>query len=152
MSTAVVPDATIANRAWGILFARVVLGLMFFQGALWRVFGIGPMEHARRFFVDPYADTFLPAWALWIAGTGVPFIELLGGALVLVGLWRTQGLVMIGSVLVLVTFGHLVAEPIYSFSGHVVPRLLLAVLLLLAPAEWDRFSLDSWRERRAKAP
>ena len=77
------------NRATAVLLVRLVLGLMFFQGALWRVFGIGPLGHARRFFVEPYAGSFLPEWALWFAGTAVPFAELAGGALVLLGLWRS---------------------------------------------------------------
>lgn len=141
---------TARSRAWGVLFARLVLGLMFFQGALWRVFGIGPAEHARRFFVDPYGDSFLPEWALWVAGVGVPFAELVGGGLVVIGLWRLQGLVLIGSVLVLVTFGHLVAEPLFSISGHIFPRLSLVILLLLLPDEWDRFSVDAWRRREAE--
>ena len=136
------------RRAWGVLFARLILGLMFFQGAWWRVFGIGPIGHARRFFVDPYSESFLPTWSLWAAGTAVPFAEFVGGALILLGLFRLQGLVLVGGVLVLVTFGHLVNEPLYSFSGHVFPRLILVVLLLLIPASWDRFSVDEWRVRR----
>jgi len=140
-------NATTRNRAWGVLFARLVLGLMFFQGAWWRVFQLGPAEHARRFFVEPYSDTFLPEWALWVAGTGVPFAELVGGFLVLLGLWRFQGLVLLGGVLVLVTFGHLIAEPIFAFNAHVMPRLTLVVFLLVTPPEWDWFSLDRWRVR-----
>ncbi|MEM7414774.1 MAG: hypothetical protein AAF389_04700 [Gemmatimonadota bacterium] len=141
-------DQTEASRAWGVLFARVVLGLLFFQGAFWRVFDLGVVEHARRFFVMPYAETFLPAWSLWVAGVGVPFAELIGGALVLVGLWRVAGLLLLGGVLVLVTFGHLVTEPIYSISGHIFPRLVLVVFLLIVPASWDRFSVDGWRASR----
>lgn len=131
-----------------MLFARVVLGLLFFQGALWRVFDLGVVEHARRFFVTPYAETFLPEWSLWIAGVGVPFAELIGGALILLGLWRLVGLVLVGGVLVLVTFGHLVTEPIFSISGHIFPRLVLVVFLLVVPTSWDRFSLDEWRASR----
>ncbi len=138
------------SRAWGVLFARLVLGLIFFQGAWWRVFQLGPMEHARRFFVDPYAESFLPELLLWGAGTAVPFLELIGGALVLLGLWRLPGLILLGCVLVTVTFGHLVAEPLYSFSGHVMPRLMLVVFLLVIPQEWDRFSLDEWRDARSQ--
>jgi len=137
------------HRAWGVLFARLVLGLMFFQGALWRVFTLGPKEHARRFFVEPFADSFLPEWSLWLAGTSVPFAELIGGALVLLGLWRLQGLCLLGAVLVTVTFGHLLAEPIYAFNSHVMPRLVLCVFLLLIPQEWDAYSVDAWRTRRA---
>ncbi|MBT8489118.1 MAG: hypothetical protein HKN72_14810 [Gemmatimonadetes bacterium] len=143
-------DETTKRRAWGVLLARLVLGLMFFQGAWWRVFTLGPVEHARRFFVEPFADSFLPEWALWIAGAGVPFAELIGGALVLAGLWRLPGLILLGGVLVTVTFGHLVAEPIYAFNAHVMPRLVLVVFLLVAPADWDRFSVDAWRRDRAR--
>ena len=135
------------RRAWGVLFARLVLGLMFFQGALWRVFELGPREHARRFFVDPYLGSFLPEWSLWAAGTTVPFVELVGGALVLLGVWRLAGLVMLGGVLVVVTFGHLVAEPIFALNAHVIPRLILLVFLLVTPPEWDRFSVDEWLRR-----
>ncbi len=78
----------------------------------------------------------------------MPFAEFMGGALVLLGLFRQQGLVLVDGVLVLVTVGHLVNEPLYSSSGHVFPRLILVVLLLLIPASWDRFSVDEWRERR----
>jgi len=140
------------SRAWGVLFARLVLGLMFFQGAWWRIFGLGPMEHARRFFVEPYADSFLPEWMLWLAGTSVPFAEFAGGALVLLGLWRLPGLILLGGVLVSVTFGHLIAEPIFSISGHIFPRLVLVVFLLVIPQEWDRFSLDEWMRSRRSDP
>lgn len=139
------------GRALGVLFARLVLGLLFFQGALWRVFDLGTMEHARRFFVEPYADSWLPAWSLWLAGTAVPFTELIGGLLVLLGLWRLVGLGMLGGVLVLVTFGHLVAEPIYSISGQIFPRLILVVFLLCVPMEWDRYSVDVWWSRRGSS-
>ena len=138
-------DQTEIQRAWGTLLLRLVLGLLFVQGAWWRIFDLGVTEHARRFFVTPYAETFLPEWALWVAGVGVPFAEMIGGLLVLLGLWRLQGLILLGGVLVLVTFGHLVTEPIYSISGHIFPRLVLVVALLLIPLSWDRFSVDARR-------
>jgi putative oxidoreductase len=142
-------NATERSRAWGVLLARLVLGLIFFQGALWRIFDLGPVEHARRFFVEPYADSFLPEWSLWFTGTAVPFVEVVGGALVLLGLWRLFGLVLVGGVLVTVTFGHLLNEPIFAFNAHVIPRLLLVLFLLVVPQEWDHFSIDSWRSHRA---
>ena len=37
------------SRAWGVLFARLVLGLIFFQGAWWRVFQLGPIEHGESY-------------------------------------------------------------------------------------------------------
>ena len=52
------------NWSWALLFARGILGLIFLMAGIYKVFQLGPMEHARRLFVDPYAETFLPAWSL----------------------------------------------------------------------------------------
>ena len=70
----IVSDAT--SRTWAILIARAILGLIFFMAGVWKVFQLGPLQHARRFFVDPYAHTFLPRWSLWATGTTVPVVEL----------------------------------------------------------------------------
>src|ERR1700674_5252729 len=130
-----------SGRVWALLFARLVLGLIFFMAGAWKVFQLGPLEHARKYFL-PFADTFLPLWSLWAVGVTVPFIELLAGALVILG-WRTRSaLVALGFVLALVTFGHLLKEPLYEFHTHVIPRLALLLFILLLPREDDRFSLD----------
>ena len=57
------------DRGWALLFARLVLGLIFFMAGVWKVFQLGPVEHARKFFL-PFADTFLPGWSLWAVGVG----------------------------------------------------------------------------------
>ena len=77
------------RRAWAVLFARGVLGLIFFMAGVYKVFSLTPVGHAHKWFVDPYADTFLPAWSLWATGLTIPLVELVGGALVLIG-WRTD--------------------------------------------------------------
>ena len=140
------PDAT--DRAWAILFARAVLGLIFFMAGGWKVFQLGPLQHARHFFVEPYAQTFLPRWSLWTTGVTVPVVELVAGALLLVG-WRVRvSLFALGGVLVLVTFGHLLAEPLYEFHTHVIPRAALLLFLLVMPRGDDRLSVDQWLTRR----
>ncbi|MFQ5746728.1 MAG: DoxX family membrane protein [Gemmatimonadota bacterium] len=134
--------------AWAILFARLVLGLLFFMAGVWKVFSMGALEHARQLFVEPYADTFLPVWALWTTGTVVPFVELLGGVLLLAGYRTRLALLALGGVLVLVTFGHLLDEPLAQLHRQVLPRLALLVFLLYAPAGADRFGLDAALARR----
>src|SRR5438128_8249258 len=91
------------DRSWALLFARLVLGLIFFMAGVWKVFRLGPLEHARKYFL-PYADTFLPVWSLWLTGTIIPFIELIAGALMILGLRTREALVALGAVLVVVTF------------------------------------------------
>ena len=131
-----------AARAWAILFARAVLGLIFFMAGVWKVFSLGPAGHVRRYFL-PFQDTFLPTWSLWLTGAAIPFIELIAGGLVIIGLFTRPALISLGFVLVIVTFGHLLKEPLYAFHEHVIPRLALVLFVLLMPAEADRFSIDA---------
>jgi uncharacterized membrane protein YphA (DoxX/SURF4 family) len=138
---------TNANRAWALLFARLVLGLIFFMAGFWKVFQLGPLEHARKYFL-PFTDTFLPVWSLWAVGIAVPLIELIAGALVILGLRTRDALVALGFVLVIVTFGHLLHDPLYNLTGHVIPRLALLVLVLWCPREDDRFSVDHFLMRK----
>jgi uncharacterized membrane protein YphA (DoxX/SURF4 family) len=136
------------SRAWPILFARLVLGFIFFMAGVYKVFTLGPAGHVRKWFL-PYQDTFLPVWSLWAAGLAIPFVELLAGAALLVG-WRIRAaLLSLGTVIVVVTFGHLLKEPLYPFHEHVIPRLALLLFLLVMPREEDRFSLDHGLQSRA---
>ena len=135
------------HRAWALLFARLVLGLIFFMAGISKVFQLGPLEHARKYFL-PFSDTFLPIWSLWLVGVTIPIIELLAGALLILGFRIRDALIALGFVLVIVTFGHLLREPLFNFSGHVIPRLALLLFLLWSPRENDRFSLDYRLRRR----
>jgi len=136
-----------SDRAWAVLFARLVLGLIFFMAGVGKVFQLGPLEHARKYFL-PFSDTFLPIWSLWTVGVTIPLVELVAGALVIIGLRTRDALVALGFVLVIVTFGHLLREPLFNFSGHVIPRLALLLFLLWSPREYDRFSVDFSLARR----
>jgi uncharacterized membrane protein YphA (DoxX/SURF4 family) len=138
------------SRAWALLFARLVVGLIFFMAGVYKVFQLTPAGHVRKWFL-PYQDTFLPVWSLWAVGWTIPFVELAAGALLLVG-WRIrEALLALGVVLVVVTFGHLLKEPLYPFHEHVVPRLALVLFLLMLPAGQDVFSVDHLLRRR-RAP
>ena len=135
------------SRTWAILFARAILGLIFFMAGVWKVFQLGPLQHAHRYFVEPYAHTFLPQWSLWATGTTVPIVELVAGAMLLIG-WHTRAaLFALGGVLVLVTFGHLALEPLYEFHSHVIPRTALLLFVLVMPQRDDRVSVDHWLTR-----
>ncbi|WP_425152827.1 DoxX family protein [Candidatus Palauibacter sp.] len=138
---------TLTPRSWAAFVARTILGLIFFMAGFWKVFELGALRHAQGMFVEAYADTFLPAWSLWATGVAVPFVELACGTLMLVGWQRRIAALGLGGVLILVTFGHLLAEPLYVFTAHVIPRTLLLVIVLLLFEE-DRLCLDGWRARR----
>src|SRR5471032_76819 len=135
-------DWHISNRAWALLFARGVLGLIFFMAGVYKVFQMGPAEHVRKWFL-PYHDTFLPTWSLWFVGFTIPFVELIAGGLVILGWRNREALIALGAVLLVVTFGHLLKEPLYPFHEHVIPRLALLLFVLMMPVSADQLSLDA---------
>ncbi len=77
------------NRTMALLIARLLLGLLFFMGGVHKIFLIGLTAGAESMFVEPYANTFLPVWAVWAVGVTVPVVEMIAGLLVIIGLWRT---------------------------------------------------------------
>jgi uncharacterized membrane protein YphA (DoxX/SURF4 family) len=129
---------------WAAFFARWVLGLVFLMAGWWKVFELGAGQHARGFFVDGFADTWIPAWLLWGLGVAIPLVELAAGLFLCVGFRRREALIALGGVLVVVTYGHLLQEPLYAITSHIFPRLVLLLVVLVIPADRDRLSLDQW--------
>ena len=121
------------TQSWALLFARAVLGLIFFMVGVYKVFQMGPLEHAHKLFVEPYSNTFLPTWILWFVGAIIPFIELVAGFFVIFGFRTRNAFISLGFVLVTVTFGHLLKEPFYEFHTgafqNCLPKVDLAEIL-----------------------
>jgi len=137
--------------SWAIFFVRWVLGLIFFMAGWWKTFDLGPLEHARRLFVEPFADTWIPAWLLWTLGTVIPIVELVAGALMCLGLRVREAGIALGGILVVVAYGHLLHEALFDTTHHIFPRLVLLAFVLASPPERDLLSLDSWLGRRRPA-
>jgi putative oxidoreductase len=93
------------------------------------------------FFYGTYKD-LLPDFIIHATAYYTSYIELIAGLLVVLGLKRDYALYLLASVLVIVTFGHGLAEPIWNLS-HVMYRTILLVTLLILPREWDKFSMDN---------
>jgi uncharacterized membrane protein YphA (DoxX/SURF4 family) len=136
-------------RTWAVFCARVVLGLIFGMAGYDKVFVMTPFGHAERLFTVPYADSWIPYWLLLVTGVTIPFVELVFGWLLVIG-WRIRdAMIALGLILILVTYGHLLANPIFSFSAHVIPRLALLAFVSFVPREVDWLSADAWLARRA---
>lgn len=139
------------SLGWALFFVRWVLGLIFFMAGWWKTFDLTPAGHARRLFVEGFADTWIPVWLLWALGSAIPIVELLAGALVCLGLRVKEAGISLGGVLILVSYGHLLQEPLFDTTHHIFPRLVLLTFVLAAPRDLDRFSLDAWLAHRALA-
>ncbi|MEM6376658.1 MAG: DoxX family membrane protein [Bacteroidota bacterium] len=129
-----------AERAVGLFFIRVLLGIIFFMQGFGKVFTWG-IEGVYASAFKSYEATFLPKWLIYSTAYYTSFVELIGGALLLLGLFRKWAYFALGSVLLIVSFGHGLASPIWSLDD-VFPRAILLAALLLLPTAWDSWSLD----------
>ena len=140
-----------AMRAVGVLTARVILGLIFGMAGYWKTFELTPIGHAQKLFIIPYAGTWIPIWMLWTVGTVIPVVEFAAGWMVVVG-WRVREcLVALALILMTVTYGHLLIEPLFNFNGHVIPRTLMLLVVAFLPRDADWYSIDYWLGRQRGA-
>ncbi|MCH8902307.1 MAG: DoxX family protein [Bacteroidetes bacterium] len=130
------------NRQIAALTLRLLLGFIFLMQGFGKVFiwGVEDVYH-KPYFFDTYKD-LLPHFLIHATAYYTSYIELIAGALLVIGFKKNYALYALASVLVIVTFGHGLADPIWNLS-HVLYRTMLLVTLLILPKEWDRFSLDN---------
>ena len=129
------------NKAIAVLTIRLILGFIFLMQGYGKVFKWGVENvYNMDYFYPTYKD-LLPDFIIHATAYYTSYIELIAGLLVVLGLKRDYALYLLASVLVIVTFGHGLAEPIWNLS-HVMYRTVLLVTLLILPREWDRFSID----------
>lgn len=138
------------NRTIGILTMRLILGLIFFWQGYGKVFKFGIDNVYNNFFKKTYEE-LLPDFIVLGTAYFTSFAELIAGFLLVIGLGRDWALYILAAVLVIVTFGHGLAEPIWDTS-HVLVRAVFLIPLLLLPKEWDVFSVDHLiRNRSSKS-
>jgi uncharacterized membrane protein YphA (DoxX/SURF4 family) len=132
------------QRAAGLLFLRLLLGIIFLMQGYGKVFTIGVSKLYQMFFTG--YENMLPKWLLFLTAYYTSYTELLGGILLIVGLFKKQVLHLLAINLIIVSFGHGLKEPIWDLQ-HVFPRALLLTALFLLPQEWDRYNMDILRKR-----
>ncbi|MEM6989338.1 MAG: hypothetical protein AAF721_02535 [Myxococcota bacterium] len=135
-------------RAWAIFFARWVLGLIFGMAGWWKTFELGPMQHARGMFVGGFSETWIPQWMLWGLGTTIPVVELVAGVAMCIGLRVRESGIALGGVLVIVTYGHLLQDPLFDTTSHIFPRTVLLLFVLMLSGPLDSLSVDAWLAKR----
>lgn len=136
------------NKHIALLTLRLLLGFIFLMQGYGKVFSWGVENlYSMVFFHGTYED-MLPDSLIRATAYYTSYVELIGGFLLVLGLFRDYALYALASVLVIVSIGHGMAEPIWDLS-HVIYRAILLVAILLLPKEWDRFSVDGLVKRRS---
>ena len=132
------------NKNWSIVnfTVRWILGLLFLMAGYWKVFVLTPVAHAQSYFVEGFAETWIPVLLLNVLGYAIPYLELLAGILICIGLRTREALVAVGLLLIVTTYGHALQQPLFDIDGHTFTRLAMIVFLLLAPLGSDPYSVD----------
>ena len=131
------------NRTIALFFIRCLLGIIFLMQGYGKVFTWG-VEGIYQNMFKSYEEK-LPKFLVLFAAYFTSYTELIGGLFLVLGLFRNYALYALGAVLLIVSFGHGLASPIWNLSDVIFRSILLMALLLL-PEDWDKWRLDSLRK------
>ena len=136
------------NQQIAILTIRLLLGFIFFFQGFGKVFKFGLENVYKNFFLSGYSD-LLPDSLLFFTAYYTSLAELIAGLMLIIGFKRDYALYVLASVLVIVTIGHGLKEPIWDLS-NVMYRAILLLSLLLLPKKLDIYSTDYLIRRKLK--
>lgn len=134
------------NKKVALLTIRLLLGFIFFFQGFGKIFKFGVDNVYNNFFAKTY-EGILPEFLLQGTAYYTSYVEFLGGLLLIIGFKRDYTLYALASVLIIVTFGHGLVEPIWDLS-HVMYRAILLLSLLLLPKEWDAYQLENLLKKK----
>src|SRR5687768_15729336 len=119
------------NESIAILIARVFLGLLFlFQGAD-AIFGIG-LKGVVQTIEQPLAAKGVPRFFIRVGAYYTSLAELLGGILLVCGIFTPYALYLLGLDLLIASVAFGLIKPMWDMQ-FVFPRLALLLFLLIAP-------------------
>lgn len=123
---------------WASPFPRLTIGLIFLVAGIHKVIqGLGA---TANWLVDAYAKTFLPSSLVALFGYGLPFLELILGFLLVLGLFRRITLLASCCLLYLLIFGKLIVADysvVFQNSFFLFLSALGLALLPLDPCGLD---------------
>lgn len=127
-------------------FLRVLLGLIFMMQGWGKIMTFG-MDNLYKNGFASFEETFLPVFLIKFSLYFTTYVELIGGFLLVVGLWRKYAYYAFIIVLLIVSFGHGLQSPIWDLQ-HVIFRTVLLSACLMIPSEWDQWQLDQFFRKK----
>ncbi len=129
------------NMQIGCFFFRVFAGVnLFFHGFMRVLTGVGAWEITQA---EAFVDTFLPMPLVHLALYTIPYVEVILGALIILGLFTRWALIGGLTFMLVLLFGHLVRQ---NWSGaHTVMHYGLYYWILLALLGQSWMALDNRR-------
>lgn len=128
------------HKTWATVPLRLALGTIFIAHGAQKVFGAFGGRGLNAFVNAPAPLGLWPSW-LWM-GTAA-FAELLGGVLVLLGLFTRLGALAIAGVMLVAIFGVHRQAFFVNQGGMEFAIALLSIALTLLYLGGGRFSVDA---------
>jgi uncharacterized membrane protein YphA (DoxX/SURF4 family) len=123
-----------------VLLVRAFLGILFFLQGYDKVFRVG-VKQVIETIHTPLADKGVPNAFSAIGAYFTSYIELICGALLIVGFLKYYCLYLLGVDLLFAAFAFGMVEAMWDMK-HIFPRLALLIFLLIVPSQWDIVSID----------
>jgi putative oxidoreductase len=124
-----------------LLLARLILGILFLLQGYDKIFKIG-IANVTVTASNPFTDKFLGRSFYKTLIFVSSWLELLGGAMLITGFQRDYALIMLGADLLMTGLIFTLIKPMWDMQYY-LPRLLLLLILMIAPEAWDIFQIDS---------
>lgn len=128
------------NQISAAFIARVFLGIIFLLQGYDKVFRLG-VKQVVKVIHEPFADKGIPIFFSIAGAYYTSYVELICGAMLIIGFAKYFCLYLLGIDLLFVAFGFSIVEPVWDMK-HFFPRLLLILFLLVIPRQWDVISVD----------
>ena len=139
------PLLGIPDRAVGYAFLRFVLGFDILMHGVSRL--ISGLAAFAEQMSNSFQNTILPVSLVRPFAQALPFIEVVVGGLVLLGLFTRAALMAGGVLIVVLMFGTTLQGKWDVLSQQLLYGAVYAVLL--ATARWNHVALDTWLARRS---
>jgi len=123
-----------------VFILRVILGLLFFFQGYDKVFKV-KVNGVVDFFRSELGSIRINNTVLKITTYYTSYIELIGGLLLIIGLFTKYSLYLLGVDLILAVGAFSLIKPMWDMQ-LLFPRLMLLSILLYLPEEWNTISAD----------
>jgi thiosulfate dehydrogenase [quinone] large subunit len=129
------------NMQIGYFLFRVLVGVnLFFHGFMRVLTGVSAWEVPQA---EAFVDTFLPMPLVHLSLYSIPYVEVVLGALIMLGLFTRWALIGGLTLMLMLVFGHLVRQ--FWSGAHTVMHYGLYYWILLALVGQNWMALDNRR-------
>ena len=125
---------------------RIVVGINYFNHGATRIFNIPSFMDSM---VNTMQDSWIPEFLVRINAALVPPVELVVGALMIIGLFTRGALIACFVLMAILMYGITIVQNWDGASSQLIYNVVL--FILLAGLNFNRISVDNWLRKRDRS-